>query len=343
MVGASSGSLQHAAEVPRGGGPKFSVIIPVYNGARELPRSVGSVLRQTDQDFEIIVVNDASTDESLAVAHAAADDRIRVVDLPPPSHGPGFARNAGLALARGRWIAFLDADDEWLPDHLAQVAAAILAHVGVRMFGCGSLGTHDGGKTTRRDRFGSDPRYRSRATLTLSQYLEACLAGRQPLNTNTVIADAALVRSLTPLFPEERTVNQDLVAWVRLLSKAGTLVRLPHVAALSYRSRPTSSSSSGALVLPIWTRLVAELAPTLDARERWWLKRYANRNLCYGYRANYLKGHSNPEPVWRYLYGNREAWCVLKTLAVVSSPRWWARAVVGVWRRLRHSRRRAGA
>lgn len=90
----------------------ISVIIPAYNCARYLKRAIDSVLVQTHAVGEIIVIDDGSTDETPAVL-ARYGDRIRVLRV--PNGGVSRARNQGLRLARHRWVAFLDADDWWMP------------------------------------------------------------------------------------------------------------------------------------------------------------------------------------------------------------------------------------
>ena len=99
--------------------PYFSVIIPMFNAVGSLAPAVASVLDQSDADFELIIVDDGSVDNSLAVALAIAalDDRIRVVSQ--SNAGPARARNLGVELARGTLLAFLDADDIWHEDKLA--------------------------------------------------------------------------------------------------------------------------------------------------------------------------------------------------------------------------------
>lgn len=96
----------------------FSVIIPVYNKALTVSRSIESVLNQSSSDWELIVVDDGSTDDfEAAIAPYADDVRVRVIRQ--PNAGVSVARNRGIEAARGEFIAFLDADDEWLPGHLA--------------------------------------------------------------------------------------------------------------------------------------------------------------------------------------------------------------------------------
>ena len=96
--------------------PLFSVIVPVYNRADVLGEAIGSVLAQTEQDFEIIVVDDGSRDDPKSAVEKFNDARIRF--HAQENRGGGAARNAGIDLARGRYVAFLDSDDHYLPTHL---------------------------------------------------------------------------------------------------------------------------------------------------------------------------------------------------------------------------------
>jgi glycosyltransferase involved in cell wall biosynthesis len=97
--------------------PFFSVVIPVYNRANVFAMALQSVLDQTEQDFEVIVVDDGSRDDPKAAIDRYSDSRIRFVRQ--DNKGGGAARNTGIDLARGRFIAFLDSDDWFLPSHLA--------------------------------------------------------------------------------------------------------------------------------------------------------------------------------------------------------------------------------
>lgn len=103
-----------------------SVVIPLYNKVRHIGRALDSVFAQSHQEFEVIVVNDGSTDGSQEVVRKYADPRMRLVDQ--ENAGVSAARNRGIAEAKGELVAFLDADDEWLPDHITTVGRLATRH-----------------------------------------------------------------------------------------------------------------------------------------------------------------------------------------------------------------------
>lgn len=102
--------------------PEVSVVIPTYNRAHLVGRAIESVLAQTFEDFEILVIDDASTDNTASVVEGYQDSRIRYL-VQSENRGVSAARNRGLREARGQFIAFLDSDDEWFPDKLEKQAA----------------------------------------------------------------------------------------------------------------------------------------------------------------------------------------------------------------------------
>lgn len=94
----------------------FSVVIPLYNKEKSIANTIQSVLNQTFVDFEVIIVNDGSTDNSLSVVQQFNDSRIKVIDK--PNGGVSSARNRGIDESFNEWIAFLDGDDLWKENHL---------------------------------------------------------------------------------------------------------------------------------------------------------------------------------------------------------------------------------
>ncbi|MBD2231992.1 glycosyltransferase family 2 protein [Phormidium tenue] len=97
--------------------PDISVVIPTYNRADILSRTIDSVLQQTHQNLELIIVDDGSTDGTAALVSAIDDARVRFMPL-GENRGGGYARNQGIKAAAGKYIALLDSDDEWLPNKL---------------------------------------------------------------------------------------------------------------------------------------------------------------------------------------------------------------------------------
>lgn len=104
--------------------PLFSVIIPAYNCEHTLDETIRSVLSQSCKDFEIIVVDDGSSDRTPAIARAHKDVRL----LQQDNQGPGAARNRGASEAKGEFLAFLDGDDLWFPWTLANYRETIVTH-----------------------------------------------------------------------------------------------------------------------------------------------------------------------------------------------------------------------
>ncbi|QQT53189.1 glycosyltransferase family 2 protein [Sphingobacterium multivorum] len=102
----------------------FSVVIPLYNKEISINKTLESVLGQTFSNFEVVLVNDGSTDGSLGVARSISDSRIRIIDQ--QNGGVSSARNKGIEEASYEWIVFLDADDLWKPNHLETINNMII-------------------------------------------------------------------------------------------------------------------------------------------------------------------------------------------------------------------------
>ncbi len=100
-----------------------SIVVPLYNKGKYVARALDSIFAQTYQDFEVIVVDDGSTDSGPDVVRRYTDPRIRLIRQ--SNAGPGAARNRGVAASRGSVLAFLDADDEWFPEFLQRSVGAL--------------------------------------------------------------------------------------------------------------------------------------------------------------------------------------------------------------------------
>jgi glycosyltransferase involved in cell wall biosynthesis len=118
--------------------PFFSVVIPLYNKRPYIRRAVDSVLAQTFEDFELIVVDDGSTDGSHEALAHVTDPRFRLLRQENRGGAGGQARNTGMSAAGGTWFAFLDGDDMWLPDHLLELRRIIEQERSAGLISCRS-------------------------------------------------------------------------------------------------------------------------------------------------------------------------------------------------------------
>jgi glycosyltransferase involved in cell wall biosynthesis len=126
--------------------PHVSVILPVYNRASSVERCVRSVLSQSFADFELIAVDDASTDQSVRAIESIRDPRLRLMRH-ERNAGPSAARNTAIRSAKGRFLALIDSDDEWLPEKLT-AQLALITESGGNLCGCEYFALENG--ATRR-------------------------------------------------------------------------------------------------------------------------------------------------------------------------------------------------
>ena len=130
---------------------KVSIIMPFYNAEKYLCEAIESVLKQTYTDFELILVNDMSTDDSkqICIEYAKTDCRIVLLENNSDSHGPGPTRNIGLDYATGEYIYFMDADD-WIDDRLLQCAVHRMQETDADIVGFGVVyEVYDGQNTSK--------------------------------------------------------------------------------------------------------------------------------------------------------------------------------------------------
>jgi len=123
---------------------RISIIIPVYNAEKTLDRCVRSILAQTHTNFELLLVDDGSTDNSAAIADAFASKDVRVSVIHTPNRGVSVARNTGLGLATGDFIGFADSDD-WAEPEMYAHLLMMLQQAGADIAVCGYLEEHEAG------------------------------------------------------------------------------------------------------------------------------------------------------------------------------------------------------
>ena len=189
----------------------FSVIIPVFNKEHCVERTINSVLAQTYKEFELIIVDDGSTDKSLKVVSAICDDRIKV--LHKENEGVSIARNYGIEKARGEFVCFLDADDEWEDNFLAAMFEVIQQFPQHSFFTCPFAARRSGRETVFRTIHGNNDIF------VIDDYCKTFVEQRQAICcVGSVCIKRGLVVSCG-MFPPHIKRGEDHDLWLRLACK----------------------------------------------------------------------------------------------------------------------------
>lgn len=191
----------------------ISVVIPLYNKEQSIASTLQTVLKQTYQDFEIVIVNDGSTDHSVEEVAKVTDPRIRLIHQ--NNAGVSAARNRGIDEARGEYIAFLDADDEWKPDYLKTQYELTQKYPECSVFACNYEFKDTQGKVTptiiKKLPFKGEDGI-------LSNYFEVASCSHPPLWTSAVLIKKNAIQSIGG-FPTGIKSGEDLLTWARLACK----------------------------------------------------------------------------------------------------------------------------
>ncbi|WP_346701314.1 glycosyltransferase family A protein [Barnesiella sp. An22] len=192
---------------------KISVVIPLYNKEKQIAHTLQSVLNQTFQDFEIVIVDDGSTDGSVAEVEKFSDSRIRLIHQ--KNAGVSAARNRGIEAAKGDLIAFLDADDVWMPEYLATQYHLSQKYPDCNVFACNYEFRDTEGKVTptiiRKLPF-------TREDGILSNYFKVASCSHPPLWTSAVMVKKQAIQGIGG-FPVGIKSGEDLLTWAKLAVK----------------------------------------------------------------------------------------------------------------------------
>lgn len=228
--------------------PLFSIIIPAYNACETIAESITTVQRQTLADWELIIVDDGSTDHSTSIIAdiAKSDARIRLYQQ--QNKGPSAARNTGLRRARGAFMAFLDSDDKWGVERLKGMANAFATDPGA-------------GVLFSRTRF-VDARSGLPGTLTRHHpelSLATLLAENPVCSTSNIVCRAAVIDKLGRFRPELRFAeDQDWL--VRVALDGRWTIRGINAEWFYYRSSPASQSADLEALRLGWLAMLARAA-----------------------------------------------------------------------------------
>ena len=187
----------------------ISVIIPLYNKEAGIATALRSVLAQTYQDFEIIVVDDGSTDGGTAVVESFTDPRIKLIHQ--QNAGVSAARNRGIAEAKGEYVSFLDADDEWMPEFLEEICTMQTAYPKCKAQATNYIFCSNGVKSStilRKLPFDGEQGV-------LSNYFEVASCSHPPVWTGAVCIEHKLLQEIGG-FPVGIKSGEDLLTWARI-------------------------------------------------------------------------------------------------------------------------------
>ncbi len=208
--------------------PQISVVIPVYNRAQTIKRAIDSVLAQELLPDEIIVVDDGSTDKTPKVLYLYHSE-IQVVTQ--KNMGVSAARNRGIAASEAKWVAFLDSDDEWLPDKLQKQLTFLQQHPRVRI-----LQTEE--RWIRNNmRVNAGKKYAKKSGNIFKSCLKTCI-----VSPSTVICERSLLDEMGG-FDEKLPVCEDYDLWIRIAAKH-PIPLLPEALTIKYGGHPDQLSLS---------------------------------------------------------------------------------------------------
>jgi teichuronic acid biosynthesis glycosyltransferase TuaG len=231
-----------------------TVVTPAHNAAGTIRRCHESIRAQTLTDWEHIIVDDGSTDDTSAVLDQLRmeDDRVRGLTL-GTNQGAGSARNAAIAQASGRFIAFIDSDDEWLPEKL-ETQIAFMQKEGVDL-SYGAYRITDGASSQVLAEFHPP------CQLTYKNLLGGC-----PLGCLTVAFDRDSLG--THYMPDIRR-GQDWGLWLKLARRAGRIAAYPGVHAVYYRNAGSVSSQKLRKFFDVWRIYRDSEGLSIPATMRW--------------------------------------------------------------------------
>ncbi len=197
---------------------RFSVIIPSYNKGTSIRRAIDSVLTQTFQDFELIVVDNNSTDQSLETIGKICSEKLFVYH--ERQQGVSFARNTGWGKANGEYICFLDADDIYEPQNLERLNQLIIDNPGAGLYANRYKLLSIQGKEQVPT---LNPTWMDGNKYILNNFFEAFVNGQMLVNTNSVcISKETISKHLG--FDPRLTVGEDIYLWARLFLESTVVI-----------------------------------------------------------------------------------------------------------------------
>ncbi|NVJ86750.1 MAG: glycosyltransferase family 2 protein [Algoriphagus sp.] len=290
----------------------FSIIIPCHNKAPHISRSINSVINQTFQDWELIFVDDASTDSSIAEARKFNDTRIQIFHREIPGPGGYAARNFGVKKARSPWICFLDADDEWKLDYLENLKNHIENYRTIEFIGS-AWEVSNGNQIqvcSASSQFASNEFH----ILKFSGFLEKSISNSPIVWTSTASVKRELFEKLEG-FPEGICKSGgDIDTWFRLAKEANEvgfwnkISGTYHIDSVNMVTRTIRSFE-----IPCVVNTIHDLLKTSQPENVRLLKRYSNKYLLAQIAKSIKAKNYNPD-LLRYFFAevDKKKYAILK-------------------------------
>jgi GT2 family glycosyltransferase len=254
-----------------------SVVIPAHNAEEHVVRAVNSALRQTYSPVEVLVVDDASTDNTAMRVWSIRHADVFVLQRTEPGPGGYRARNQGIHMARGAWIAFLDADDEWSCTHLEKLCELHAKFPRARVLSS-SWRVVGAASQARQNHYLDRYRHAGCHELDFDQFLRRWSGGTAPIWTSAACARWDVLQAVGG-FPAGRcTRGGDVDTWLRIMLTGTTLAYSPEITAIYHRDVEASVTRRLAPQVDHCTMqtISSALAQQRSIRTRLLLKRLAN-------------------------------------------------------------------
>ncbi len=301
--------------------PFFSVIVPVHNKAAHIQRSLSSVLGQKFKDFELLVIDDASTDNSLEEIEKFRDQRISLFTRTVPGPGGYAARNLGIKMARADWVAFLDADDEWMDNHLEVVYRHLSDGGSVGGAATGFYFSRGAGKSL--DNYTRAHKGKT-AFFDLEGYLRARVRGYELISTNTIVVRRQLMLKAGG-FPQDRCLRGgDEDTWLRLFLSGMRILRISvptGVYHLDAADMVTGEAASASAAHPVLETARLGVQSIHYRKTRRLLARFANRKTISWMRVTYEAGMDIKPHLRRLMICGIDFYCVCSLTAMLILPK----------------------
>ncbi|MCI5197498.1 MAG: glycosyltransferase [Candidatus Electrothrix sp. AW5] len=255
--------------------PYFSIIIPSFNSSNTIDRAISSVFNQNcKESIEVIVVDDGSTDNSLTVIEKINDHRLNVIKQ--KNKGPSAARNLGTDVAKGNYVAFLDADDEYHPKFLSRIVYLIEKYPNAKVYTTGYWLKYDDDEVIPAD---IKLHFNDESTGIIQNYFYCAATGSNPICSSSICIKKHILSSLKG-FPMDIRMHEDLYLWVKLVTNH-VVAHHKKPSSTYYKNTPQSSCKR-IIATKKDLRLVPEIYESIkngkiNGKERVYAISYANR------------------------------------------------------------------